>query len=163
MAKSNYQYGTSPRKTEQTYKNKKEKLKVVKDVSKQEKKITADERKKRFKSTLVIVAAFVVLLTISYRNSKINEEFSEIRSMKKELSSIQKENEQLKVSIENSLNFNYIEQVAKEKLGMQKLSNRQTIYVNLPKKDYIQSASEKMIKKDNNIFEKTVKKIFNKN
>ena len=163
MAKSNYQYGTSPRKTEQTYKNKKEKLKVVKDVSKQEKKITADERKKRFKSTLVIVAAFVVLLTISYRNSKINEEFSEIRSMKKELSSIQKENEQLKVSIENSLNFNYIEQVAKEKLGMQKLSNRQTIYVNLPKKDYIQSASEKMIKKDNNIFEKAVKKIFNKN
>ena len=102
-------------------------------------------------------------MTISYRNSKINEKFTEVQSLKKELSSLQKENEQLKVNIENSLNFNNIEKLAKEKLGMQKLTNKQTVYVSLPKKDYVESASEKVvIEKDKNWFEKFVDKIFNR-
>ena len=42
---------------------------------------------------------------------------------------IQKENEQLKVNIENSLNLNNVEKIAKEKLGMQKLTNKKTLYV----------------------------------
>lgn len=161
MARASYQYETSPRKLEPDHKNKKEKLKILKDVPRQDKKVSIEEKRKHAKITLVIIAAFAVLLTISYRNSKINEEFSEIQSMKKELASVQKENEQLKVSIENSLNFNYIEQVAKEKLGMQKLTNKQTVHINLQKKDYVESASEKVVVKDTNVFENIVKKIFN--
>ena len=82
-----------------------------------------------------MVAIFAVLLTISYRNSQINEKFSEIQSLKQELAMVKKENEQTKVNIENSLNLNNIEQVAKEKLGMKKLANTQTVYIELPKKD----------------------------
>ena len=53
--------------------------------------------------------------------------------------------------------------IAKEKLGMQKLTNKQTVYVSLPKKDYVESASEKVvIEKDKNWFEKFVDKIFNR-
>ena len=102
-------------------------------------------------------------MTISYRNSQINEKFSEVQTLKKELSSIQKENEQLKVSIENSLNLNTIEKLAKEKLGMQKLTNKQTVYVTLPKKDYVESASEEVvIEQEKNWFEEFVDKIFHK-
>ncbi len=42
---------------------------------------------------------------------------------------LQKENEQLKVNIENSLNLNNIEKAAKEKLGMKKLDNNQKTYM----------------------------------
>ena len=66
-------------------------------------------------------------------------------NQKKQLAALQKENEQLKVSIENSLNLNNIEKVAKEELGMQKLSSKQVVYVTLPKKDYVESASEKIV------------------
>ena len=59
-------------------------------------------------------------------------------NLKKELASIQKENEQLKVNIEKQMSFNAIEQEAKEKLGMQKLDNNQKVYVNLNKSDYIE-------------------------
>ena len=105
----------------------------------------------------------MLLLTISYRNSQINEKFNKVQTLKKELSSLQKENEQLKVNIENSLNLNTIEKLAKEKLGMQKLTSKQTIYVTLPKKDYVVSASEEVIKeKEKNWFEKLVDKIFNR-
>ena len=41
-----------------------------------------------------------------------------------------------------------IEKEAKEKLGMEKLTNKQTVYVTLPKKDYVESATEKVVLKE---------------
>jgi len=165
MSRNGYQYETSPRKLEPSIqKNKqKSKIKVVKDLPRQEVKVSKEERKKQIKLTLWVIGIFVILLTISYRNSQINEKFSKVQTLKRELSAVQKENEQLKVSIENSLNLNNVEKVAKEKLGMQKLTNKQTIYITLPKKDYVESASEEVIiEKDKNWFEQIMDKIFNK-
>ena len=105
------------------------------------------EQKKRQKNiTLVVIGIFILLLTISYRNSQINEKFTEVQTLKKELSSLEKENQQLEVTIQNSLNLNNIEKQAKEKLGMQKLTNKQTVYVTLPKKDYVEPATEELVK-----------------
>ncbi len=161
-----YQYETSPRKIQQYEKNdrKNKKIEVVKELPKKEIKVSKEQKRKHKNVTLLVVVAFATLLTISYRNTKINEEFTEMQNKKAELASLQKENEQLQVTIENSLNLSNIEKQAKEKLGMQKLTNKQTVYVNLPKKDYVESATEKVeINYDNkNWFEKTVDKIFKK-
>ena len=165
MSRNGYQYSTSPRKLEPEYRPHKQKrrLKVVEDLPRQEVKISKEQKRKQLKITLAVIAIFGLLLTISYRNSQINEEFSKMQTLKQELASVQKENEQLKVSIENGLNLNNIEKLAKEKLGMQKLTNRQIVYVTLPKKDYVESASEKVIMNDQeNWFQKFVDKIFNK-
>ena len=165
MSRNGYQYSTSPRKLEPEYRQHKQKrkLKVVEDLPRQEVKISKEQKKKQLKITLAVIAIFGLLLTISYRNSQINEEFNKMQSLKQELASVQKENEQLKVSIENGLNLNNIEKLAKEKLGMQKLTNRQIVYVTLPKKDYVESASEKVvIDNQENWFQKFVDKIFNK-
>ena len=166
MARSRYEYSTSPRKLQPDYnpkkRNKKNNLKVVKDLPRQEVKMTKEQIKRRKNIALIVVAIFVVLLTVSYRNSQINEKFSQVQKLKKELSSIQKENEQLKVNIENSLNLNNVEKIAKEKLGMQKLTNRQTLYVSLPKRDYIEAASEEVKKEEEkNWFQKIVDSLFN--
>lgn len=167
MARNMYQYSTSPRKIEPDYERKrktqKRNLKIVEDLPRQDVKISMAQKKRQTKLTLVVIGIFIVLLIISYRNSQINEKFSEIQSLKKELSSIEKENEQLKVSIENSINLNTIEKLAKEKLGMQKLTNKQTVYINLPKKDYVEAASEEVvIEKEQNWFAKFIDKVFNK-
>ena len=166
MSRNGYQYSTSPRKLEPEYRphKQKRKLKVVEDLPRQEVKISKEQKKKQLKITLAVIAIFGLLLTISYRNSQINEEFNKMQNLKQELTSVQKENEQLKVSIENGLNLNNIEKLAKEKLGMQKLTNKQTVYVSLPKKDYTVSATEKIIEtnQDENWFEKFVDKIFNR-
>ena len=166
MARSRYEYSTSPRKLQPEYsprREKKNKLKVVKDLPRQEVKMTKEQMHVRKRVVLLVVAIFVVLLTVSYRNSQINEKFSQVQKLKKELSSIQKENEQLKVNIENSLNLNNVEKIAKEKLGMQKLTNRQTLYVSLPKRDYVEAATEEVKKEeDKNWFQKIVDSLFNK-
>ena len=167
MARNKYEYSTSPRKLEPEFKpqkqTKKRTLKVVEDLPRQDVKISKAQKKKHAKMTLLVIGIFILLLTISYRNSQINEKFNNVQTLKRELSSLQKENEQLKVTIQNSLSSNYIEQQAKEKLGMKKLTNKQTVYVALPKKDYVESPSEKVIiEEEKNWFESFVDKLFNK-
>lgn len=99
---------------------------------------SAMERKKNIIRIFDVIICFLMLMLISYRYATINANFRQKENLKKELSSIQKENEQLKVNIEKQMNFNAIEQEAKEKLGMQKLDNNQKVYVNLNKSDYIE-------------------------
>lgn len=99
---------------------------------------SAMERKKNIIRIFDVIICFLMLMLISYRYATINANFRQKENLKKELASIQKENEQLKVNIEKQMNFNAIEQEAKEKLGMQKLDNNQKVYVNLNKSDYIE-------------------------
>lgn len=168
MARSRYEYGTSPKKIEPDIQHRrkqsqKEKIRVIEDLPKQDIKISKEQKKRQTKLTLVVIGIFIILLTISYRNSQINEKFNRVQNLRRELSSIQKENEQLKVSIENSVNLNTIEKLAKEKLGMQKLTNKQTVYIALPKKDYVESALEEVVEEEEkNWFEQMIDKIFNK-
>ena len=101
-----------------------------------------------------------MLCTISYRYSLINEKYNQKENIKSQVSAVQKENEQLKVSIENSLNLSSIEKAAQDKLGMQKLDNSNKIYLDLQKKDYVEPASEEVILNDNSSwFEKLIKKL----
>lgn len=165
MARSRYEYGTNPRKLEPNYepqkKTKNRNLKLVEDLPRQDVKISKMQKKKQLKLTMLVLFIFAILLTISYRNSKISEKFSEIQNQKKQLATIQKENEQLKVVIENGETLNNVEKIAKEKLGMQKLTNKQTVYVNLPKEDYVESASEEVVvQEEKNWFEQILDKIF---
>ena len=167
MARNRYEYETSPRKLEPDVQRRrqipKKRLKVIVDVPRQDVRISKEQQKRQTQLTLIVIGIFILLLTISYRNSQINEKFNQMQTLKRELSSLQKENQQLKVSIENSLNLNTIEKLAKEKLGMQKLTNKQTVYISLPKRDYVESASEEIIvKKQKNWFEQFVDKIFNR-
>lgn len=153
MAYNNrYQYETSPRKLQPEYEprvKKYPKKSTVKKVRVASKKQAAPKAKKKLKveaKVIVYVAiGFMILLAISYRNSVINERFAEIKTLKSNLGALQKENDQLEVNIESSLNLKTIEQSAKELLGMQKLENSQSIYVNLPKQDYIEPASEEIV------------------
>lgn len=163
MARSGYQYGTSPRKLEPDYtrrtKNKQKPLKVVKNNPKKQASISKTQKIKHAKTTVTVLGIILLLLTISCRNSQIDKQFSQIQSQKQELATLQKENEQLKVSIENSVNITNIEKIAKEELGMQKLSSKQTVYVTLPKKDYVETTTEKVVKNESeNWFQKLIEK-----
>ena len=155
MARNAYQYDTNLRKiqTEEQIprKNRREKnarLKVVNEKPKQQVKVLKEQKRKHVKLTVFALLAFAVLLAISYQNSQITVKFNEMQEQKKKLATMQKENEQLEINIENSLNIKNIEKEAKEKLGMEKLTNKQTVYVTLPKKDYVESATEKVVLKE---------------
>ena len=142
----NYEYGTTPRKLKPDYDvNKKKKEKAEKQAKineKQKKDAMKLEKKKHNQNVALVLAIFLLLLTVSYRSSLINEKFKSIQNAKQQLASIEKTNGQLEVSIESSLNLNNVEQSARDKLGMQKLDNSQKVFVTLDKKDYVEAGSQ---------------------
>ena len=171
MPKYNYQFETSPRKVRPEYETKrknnqrKKYEEQIKINEKQKKEAMKLEKKKHNKNVAFIMAIFLILLAISYRSSLINERFSAIQKEKETLSALQKTNDQLEVSIESSLNLKNVEEVAKEKLGMQKLDNNQKVYVNLDKKDYVEASTEDINITNNentNWFIKIINKILKK-
>lgn len=159
--KNNYMYETSPRKLKPEYNPPTKKInkgEVQKKQNKSKTKTVNNLRKNKMKCIFGLIIMFSVLFTVSYRNAQISENYTKLKNQEKELSTLQKENGQLKVAIENSLNLGEIEQKAKEELGMQKATTKQTRYVNLPKKDYIEVASEQI---DMSTNENLIERIYN--
>ena len=166
-----YQYETSPRKLEPEYAPKKNTYKGKKsttrkpEVSKQKvsNKKLQEEKKKHRRMIMYVALVFSILFAISYRNAQIDENFEKVQDYKKELAAVEKENSQLELAIESSLNLSNVEQQAKELLGMQKLTNQQIVYVNLEKDDHIESAAESVNINEESFFDKiinTVKNLF---
>lgn len=161
-----YQYETSPRKLQPEYEVRKNPYEVKKTSTQKIKKDSKQQVKKQLKPkvklVLYIAISFAILFAISYQNSLITENFNQKEELKKNLAAIEKENEQLKVNIEKSLNLNKVEQSAKEMLGMQKLDNSQKVYISLPKQDYIEVPTEDIaIEEESNFIQKLIKNITN--
>lgn len=169
MRKIDYEYGTTPRKIEPSNKptktKKREIQKQIEINERQRKEALKLEKRKHNKNVAFVIAIFLILLTISYRSSLINEKFNELQTAKEKLASIEKTNGQLQVNIESSLNLSNVEESAKEKLGMQKLDNGQKVYVTLDKKDYVEGATTDIdLTEDSNDswFQKIMNKILGK-
>lgn len=149
--RTGYQYETSPRKLKPEYEPQKNPYAKKKDstlrkkTKKQQKK---SQLKPHVKVVLYILVGFTILFAISYRNSLITESFNKKEELKATLNTIQKENAQLQIGIQNSLNLANVEKSATSMLGMKKLDESQKIYVSLPKKDYVEPASEQIIVED---------------
>ena len=117
----------------------------------------SNEKKQIGSLTIKIVTKIMLVLVMVMLDSQKRELFQEIQSLKVEITQLKKDNDQLEISIQNSLNLNNIEQAAKELLGMQKLTSKQTVYINLPKKDYVEPRAEEVVVDENkNIFEKII-------
>ncbi len=145
-----YQYETSPRKLEPEYTPIKNPYKAKKTTAHRIKKNSNNKKEKQLKKQQkqmikYLIIGFAIIFGICYRNSQIDENFAKVQDLKQEVADVEKQNAQLEISIENGLNLSNLEQEAKEKLGMQKLNSKQTIYITLPKRDYIEPATEDVI------------------
>lgn len=143
---SKYEYETSPRKLDPYYAPKKTtNVKKQRQQKKNNNRKQKEAKKLKQKVMLYLLVTFTILFAISYRNAKIDEHFDKVQTLKSELATVEKENAQLEVSIESSLSLTNLEQQARSLLGMQKLTNKQTEYVTLPKTDYIEVAPEQVV------------------
>lgn len=160
-----YQYETSPRKIKPDYSKPKRnttqynKAKAKPKVKKPEKKVIKNKVKKQedVKEKNLLIAKtkvavffkcallFLIVFFMIFMNTRLSESITQIQKLKAQITEIQKENDQLEINIQNNINLNNIEQAAKELLGMQKLSSRQTFYISLPKRDYVEPRTEKVI------------------
>lgn len=89
------------------------------------------------KNIALVSVFFALFFMVCYRYSVINEEFSEVNTLKDELVKLQNANEQVQADIESKTDLTYVENYAKYQLGMQKPSSSQIEYVNVEKRDKI--------------------------
>lgn len=182
MPRTSYQYGTSPRKYEPDYnvsrravkkttkkarsnktnaKKETKKSDAKKRIEKQKAK-KSEERKSRTLQVVVVLAIFGMLLALSYREITIMEMFNQKKNLETQLSTIEKENGQVEKSIreeESKLNWNEIQQIASEQLGMKA---KTAIPVDLEKADNVETTSEFIQEEKESIIEKIIEYFINK-
>ncbi len=182
-----YQYDTNPKKLKPEYTPKRREIdkknaksSTRKQIQKRaqttvkKKVVTKKSKKEEIKAQKILLAKtkfsifvkcvllFAIIFFILFRNSQISESFSEIQKLKGSITALQKENDQIEINIQNSMNSNNLEQKAKELLGMQKLTNKQIVYLTIPKKDYVEyKAEEIIIEEEKGFFESIIEKIKN--
>ncbi len=164
MARSSYQYETSPRKYEPEYTTRKTTKKQTPKVSKKEieKRLEkerakkAEERKKKAKQIFAVVFVFIMLLTVSYREIQIMEMFDQKKEQEDKLALIEKENGQVEKNIkeeESKLEWNTIKQRATEELGMEVKTG---IPINLEKSDNVETENTYIKEDETSWLEKIV-------
>lgn len=164
MARSSYQYETSPRKYEPEYTTRKTTKKQAPKVSKKEieKRLEkerakkAEERKKKTKQVIAVVVVFAMLLTVSYREIQIMEMFDQKKEQEDKLALIEKENGQVEKNIkeeESKLEWNTIKQRATEELGMEVKTG---IPINLEKSDNVETENTYIKEDETSWLEKIV-------
>lgn len=176
MPRTSYQYGTSPRKYEPEYTNRKNVTKTIKSKEKSThtksktnktnlkngKVQKAKEKKIKVWQMAIVLAIFGMLLTLSYREIAIMEMFNQKKSLENKLATVQKENGQIEKNItevESALDWNSIQQKATDELGMQKKVGTP---VNLEKSDNVET-NQKFIKEEKtSILDKIMEFFINK-
>lgn len=160
-----YQYETSPRKLQPEYRPEKKRYPKKSTAKKQDaNKQNQKQEVKSFDKKIIfyIIAVFIVLFAVSYRNAFIAQTYSQIKDLKSELAQVEKENKQLEINIESQTNFGAIEEKAKNELGLDKLKDSQIVYVSLDKQDYVESSEQEVkLEEDSNWFESIIRKIKN--
>ena len=171
MPRIPYQYETSPRKYEPEYtttrrtsnqKNKKEipkKQEIKKNTKKVEKSV---ENKSSIKKLIPVIAIFVMLLALSYREISIMEMFNHKKDLEQQLALIEKENGQVEKTIkevESTLDWNSIRQKATDQLGMQ---TKALIPLELEKTDNVEVENKYIKEEKVSILEKIVSYFINR-
>ena len=177
MPRASYQYGTSPRKYESEYTNRKstskttskkvetkkaQKKPTVKKSAEKQKAKKAQERKSKLGQMVLVFAIFGMLLTLSYREIAIMEMFNQKKDLENQLAVIEKENGQVEKSItevESALDWNSIQQKATDELGMQ---NKTGTPVDLEKSDNVETSSQFIKEEETSLVEKIIAFFINK-
>ncbi len=111
------------------------------------------------KNVALVSVFFALFFMVCYRYSVINEEFSEINTLKSDLIKIQNANDQVQADIESKTDLTYVENYAKYQLGMQKPSSSQIQYVSVEKQDKITTPVTIAEESELNWFEKIVSEL----
>jgi len=88
---------------------------------------------KFFLTAIVILSGCITMMMF---NSNILEKKRNVRSLTSQLKELKDKNLGLEATISESLDLDYIEKEARERLGMSKPTEPQIVYIDVPKSDY---------------------------
>jgi cell division protein FtsL len=96
----------------------------------------------KLKMILSVLICFSIAFGIMLRYVAITEANNKVSSYKRQLSQLQRANEQMQVELDRSIDLKKVEEIAKSKLGMRRPEKYQMVYVELKKNDYAEIVNE---------------------
>jgi cell division protein FtsL len=115
----------------------------------------------KIKTILGILICFAVAFCILLRYVTITEASNKIDGYKKQISQLERLNEQMQVEIDRSIDLKKVEEIARTKLGMRRPEKFQMVYVKLDKSDYAEIVEQPMDNTNKNRFAAVVTVINN--
>ncbi len=114
-----------------------ENLKVLRSVKntsvKQTPKVSVNSSRQKYKLLFVGILTFAMFMTLIYRYNLINAKNLENLKIQKEYEKIKAEVSLAQIELERRVSLSTIEAYAKQKLGMQKPTKSQIIYIDTRK------------------------------
>ncbi len=101
-----------------------------------EKKKVKKYYKLKFKAVLVILLLFISCMTLMYRYAILLNLNYSVSVLEKKYSDLKNENSLLKVELEKNTDNTYIENEARERLGMKEPDRAQVVYLSIKKSDF---------------------------
>lgn len=142
--------------------NKKSKINNVNTINKtsvsEGEKIEVKKNKLNLRVVFSILTIFILAFIILYRESRLDVRAKEIARLKDNIKKIEKENSQIELSLKSASNLSNIQKIAVEKLGMKKMSNSNTVKVEIDVEDSIEPVVVTKIEREETNF---FKKIYN--
>lgn len=180
-----YEFGTSPkkvypeyddlkirtrRKTTRPKKTNRQNIKTSnKKKTKPKKRSKAYKRWKILQLSMTKTEKFYVIMLVGIllalafvfivRESEIDKKFMASQDKRNSIEQIEKENSQIELSFQNSLSLTNIEKQARERLGMEKQSPKNTVYVNFDSEDFVESVVVNRVQNEEKSF---IQKIIDK-
>ena len=106
---------------------------VKKNSQKQPQKVSINSSRQKYKLLFVGVLTFAMFMTLIYRYNLINAKNLENLKIEKEYEKIKAEVSLAQIELERRVSLSTIEAYAKQKLGMQKPTKSQIIYIDTRK------------------------------
>ena len=97
----------------------------------------------------VIFLMLIALIGIFASNNKMR---TNVNIMTQKLKQLEENNDYLEAELAKNIDLEKVEKIATTKLGMQKPSNHQIIYINIPKQSYTVKYESKTSEEDNGSF-----------
>jgi len=111
-------------------------------VSRKEKQMM--QRRANFRIVCVIAALFFAAYFMISKNVQVNDTAAEIKSLEKELATLESNTSQKMFELEQSVDLNTVEEIAGTKLNMQRPEKHQVVYINIKTDDVTEVTADRV-------------------
>lgn len=125
---------------------------ISKNIQTSIKNVNDVNKKLNTKIIIMMIIVFILAFFILYREAEIDKKLNENMILKKQSEILEKENNQEEILVQNNVSLTNIEELAKQKLKMRKISAENTVQITFNDTDFIENINNEKLQREDESF-----------
>lgn len=125
---------------------------ISKNIQTSIKNVNDVNKKLNTKVIIMMIIVFILAFLILYREAEIDKKLNENIILKKQSEILEKENNQEEILVQNNVSLTNIEELAKQKLKMRKISAENTVQITFNDTDFIENINNEKLQREDESF-----------